>query len=110
MNKLNADDISFDGDNVFMDNVLCEQMINFGDYKMKTYREVLCPDCHRKYMTYVYSDEYDVVIELESGSLYGWSDSCPKCSNSLFIEDNVLEGKRMEDFPDNKVHQRYILR
>lgn len=42
MNKLNADDISFDGDNVFMDNVLCEQMMNFGDYKMKTYREVLC--------------------------------------------------------------------
>ena len=24
---------------------------------MKTYREVLCPDCHRKYMTYVYCDE-----------------------------------------------------
>lgn len=27
-----------------------------------------------------------------------------------FDGDNVLEGKRMEDFPDNKVHQRFILR
>jgi len=57
---------------------------------VKTYREVLCPDCHRKYMTYVYSDEYDVIIESEVGSLYGWSDSCPKCSNNLFVEDNLF--------------------
>lgn len=80
------------------------------DCGMKTYREVLCPDCQRKYMTYVYADEYDVIIELESGSLYGWSDSCPKCNNNLFVEDKVLEGKRIEEFPDNTVHQKFILR
>ena len=77
---------------------------------MKTYREVLCPDCGIKYMTYVYSDEYDVIIKQEDGYLYGWSDSCPKCSNSLFVEDKVLEGKHLSDFPEEIVHHKFILR
>ena len=77
---------------------------------MKVYREVLCPDCGKKYMTFFYDDGYDVMIKQGDGYLQGWKDSCPKCSNNLFVEDRVLEEKRMEDFPEKSVHQRFILR
>ena len=30
---------------------------------MKLYREVLCPYCGKKYMTYVYDGEFDTVIK-----------------------------------------------
>ena len=30
---------------------------------MKLYREVLWPDCGKKYMTYVYDGEFDTVIK-----------------------------------------------
>jgi len=76
---------------------------------MKVYREVLCPDCGKKYMTYIY-DEYDVIIKQGDKYLQGWEDSCPKCNNNLFIEDNVLEGKRLEDYPDELIRRRFVLR
>ena len=52
---------------------------------MRKYREVLCPVCEKKYMTYVHSDEgYDVTIQQADKKLNGWSDMCPKC-NTFFL-------------------------
>ena len=77
---------------------------------MKVFREVLCPDCRKKYMTYVYDGEHDTIIKLPTGYLYGWTDSCPKCSNNLFVEDKVLEGRRIEEFPLDIIESKMILR
>ena len=62
---------------------------------MKKYREVFCPICKKKYMTYVYDDDYDVVISQGSKSLYGW---------------HVLEGRTMDDFDEKDIQEKWILR
>ncbi|MBO4844730.1 MAG: hypothetical protein J5525_00220 [Lachnospiraceae bacterium] len=78
---------------------------------MRKYREVLCPVCEKKYMTYVHSDEgYDVTIRQVDKTLYGWADSCPKCNTYLFIEDHVLEGREMDDFDEKDVYHKFALR
>ncbi len=78
---------------------------------MRKYREVFCPVCEKKYMTYVHADEgYDVTIQQGDKTLYGWSDICPKCNTYLFVEDHVLEGRKMVDFDEKDVHQKLILR
>ena len=77
---------------------------------MKVYREVLCPDCGKKYMTYIYDDAYDVIIQQGDNCLYGWADSCPKCNNDLFVEDNVLDRARMDDYPKESITRRAVLR
>ncbi len=77
---------------------------------MKKYREVFCPICQKKYMTYVYDDDYDFVISQGSKTLYGWRDECPKCETSLFIEDHVLEGRIMDDFDEKDIQEKWILR
>ena len=34
---------------------------------------------------------------------------CPKCNTFLFIEDHVLEGRKMDDFDEKDVHQKFVL-
>ena len=78
---------------------------------LKVYREVLCPDCGKKYMTYYFDDdEYDVIIKQGEGFLYGWRSSCPKCQNDLFVEHNVLEATRMDKYPEESISIRSVMR
>ena len=77
---------------------------------MKKYREVFCPCCEKKYMTYVFDDDYDVTIRQGDKTMYGWADTCPKCNTSLFIEDHVLEGRKMDDFNEEDIDQKFVLR
>ena len=75
----------------------------------KKYREVFCPVCMSKYMTYVYSDFYTAKINYKGERKVGWGDLCPKCNTYLFVEDHVLEGVKMDDFPESAVRETYII-
>jgi hypothetical protein len=75
----------------------------------KKYREVYCPVCMKKYMTYVYSDYYTVIIKYNGVKKEGWGDTCPKCKTHLFVEDHVLEGVKMDDFPESAVRETFII-
>jgi hypothetical protein len=77
----------------------------------RKYREVLCPVCEKKYMTYVYSEDgYDYAILQGGKKLYGWADKCPKCDTWLFVEDHVLEGRKMDEYQVENVGKGYKLR
>ena len=75
----------------------------------RKYREVYCPVCKKNYMTYVYSDFYTVTINHKGVKRVGWRDACPKCNTDLFIEDHVLEGIRMDDFPESAVRETFLI-
>lgn len=73
---------------------------------MRTYREVLCPVCDKKYMTYVYKEYgYECSVKKQSQILNGWMDKCPKCNTELFIGDGKLDGMVFDEIAEKDIHR-----
>lgn len=76
---------------------------------MRTYREVMCPVCKKKYMTYVYKEDgYEYSVKKQSQTLYGWIDKCPKCNPDLFVADGELDGLVFDEIPENEIEETDI--
>ena len=73
---------------------------------MRTYREVMCPICRKKYMTVVYKEDgYDYCVKSQDKTMHGWQDRCPKCGTSLFVVDGALDGIVFDEIPKSAVEQ-----
>ena len=73
---------------------------------MRTYREVMCPVCKKKYMTYVYKEDgYEYSVKKKSQTLYGWIDKCPKCNTYLFVADGELDGLVFDEIPETDIQE-----
>lgn len=73
---------------------------------MRTYREVMCPICQKKYMTYIYKEDgYWYCVKIQNRTLYGWSDNCSKCNTKLFVGDGELDGIVFDEIPETDIKE-----
>ncbi len=73
------------------------------------FREVVCPFCKHRYMTQTYND-YDFTVTLPDKTLNGWITICPECRSFSFAAEGVLEGFDRNQFPEEAIEEKIILR